>query len=802
MNEELCTQIKQELESKLLRYFNFKEGKTTSEQMYVAAASVLRDRMLHLNADFKNKVTEQHGKRIYYLSMEFLLGRQMRNALYNLQMTEEFAEAVTSYGHDLEELYEMERDPGLGNGGLGRLAACYMDAMASMDIPATGFTIRYEYGIFKQRIVDGWQTELPDAWLDTGDAWLMGRNDEAVEVHFGGHVEENWTETGLKVEHKDYYTVMAIPYTLPIPGYGGRAVDELRLWDAKSNAKIDMKLFSSGQYMDAMEQNAMAEVISKVLYPDDNHFEGKSLRLKQQYFLVSATIQYIVQHHYKRYGTLTNLPQMAAIQLNDTHPALAIPELMRILMDEYGYDWDTAWNLVVQTIAYTNHTIMPEALEQWPENLFRMHLPRIYNIVHEINERQCRDVFDRSNGDWDKVSRMAVINHGHVRMANLSIFGSHRVNGVSALHSDIIKNLTFHDFYTITPEKFTNVTNGVTHRRWLCQANPALDSLLEELIGPDFRTDASRLQDLKRFADNASVLIRLDEIKRANKEAMANYIAEKNCIAVSPDAVFDVQVKRLHEYKRQLLNVLHIIDTYFELLDNPDYLKRPYVFAFGAKAAPGYYMAKRIISLICNMADVINCDTRINDMLKVVFLEDYNVTLAEKIIPAAEISEQISQAGKEASGTSNMKFMMNGALTIGTMDGANVEMYERVGQENIYIFGLRSNEVEELYAKGYMPTSYYQNNPRIKRAVDAITKGVFGERFNDIAQSLITKDNYMVFADFDSYRDTHRLLDEAYDDRLAWNKKSLYNIASSGVFAADRSIRDYLKEVWHAEPIK
>ncbi|MDD3242094.1 MAG: glycogen/starch/alpha-glucan phosphorylase [Eubacteriales bacterium] len=802
MDGNLCTQIKQELDSKLLRYFNLKDEETTPEQMYLAAASVLRDTMLRINTEYKEKVTRQHAKRVYYISMEFLVGRQMRNALYNLQITDEFREAVKSYGHKLEDLYELERDPGLGNGGLGRLAACYIDSLASMDIPATGFTIRYEYGIFKQRIVDGWQTELPDAWIDSGDAWQMARHDEEVEVRFGGHVEENWTEQGLKVEHKDYYTVLAVPYTLPVPGYGGRSVDELRLWEAKSTAKIDMKLFSSGQYMDAMEANAMAEVISKVLYPDDNHFEGKSLRLKQQYFLVSATIQYIVRHHFKRYGTLTNLPQLAAIQLNDTHPALAVPELMRILMDDYGYDWGTAWQIVTNTIAYTNHTVMPEALEQWSESLFRMHLPRIYSIVHEINERQCRKVFDRAGGDWDKVSRMSVINHGYVRMANLSIFGSHRVNGVSSLHSDILKKDTFRDFYSMTPDKFTNVTNGIAHRRWLCQANPQLDALIEELIGPEFRTDASRLQNLKNFAGDTNVLMRLDQIKRANKSAMAEYIAEHNGITVSPDAVFDVQVKRLHEYKRQLLNVMNIIDIYFELLENPDYLKQPHVFAFGAKAAPGYYMAKRIIRLISGLSDVINHDARLNDMLKVVFLEDYNVTLAEKIIPAAEISQQISQAGKEASGTSNMKFMMNGALTIGTLDGANVEMFQNVGPDNIFIFGLHSDEVEEMYTRGYMPTTYYQNDPRIQRAVDAIMNGVFGDRYNDIAQSLLTSDHYMLFADFESYRQTHRTMDELYADRLAWNRKSLQNIACSGVFAADRSIRDYLAEIWHAEPVE
>ncbi len=788
--------------SKLLRYFNTKFEEATPQQLYTAMSSVLRDSMMQRRAGYRKEVYQRDARQVYYISMEFLLGRMLKNTLYNLGLTDVFAEVAELCGQKLEDIYELERDPGLGNGGLGRLAACYLDALSSLSLPAMGFSLRYEYGIFRQRIVDGWQTELPDTWLDSGEPWMVPRFDETIEVCFGGNVSEDWSHGVLKTRHENYYSVLAIPYEMPIAGFGGDGVNVLRLFSAKSPVSIDMQLFSSGRYLQAMEQNAMAEVLCKVLYPDDNHFEGKSLRLKQQYFLVSASVQMIVRSHLKHYGTLDNLHKFKAIQLNDTHPALVIPELMRILMDEHGFSWDAAWHIVSNTVSYTNHTVLPEALEQWPEALFQMHLPRLMPIIREINERACRELFDATEGDLDAVSRMAVLAYGQVRMANLSVIGASHVNGVSALHTQILKDTVFQDFHRVTPGKFLNVTNGIAHRRWLCQANPELSGLLTELIGPAFQSDASALEDLRRFENDAGVLERLARIKRDNKARLAKYVHDTMQVTIDPDSIFDVQAKRLHEYKRQLLNVLHIITLYREILENPNADFLPRTFLFSAKASPGYQAAKRIIHLICKLADTINADKRVNGRIKVVFLEDYRVTVAEVLIPAADLSEQISLAGKEASGTGNMKFMINGALTIGTLDGANVEIRQQVGDENMFLFGLKAGEADGLVNSGYMPSAWYQNNPRLKAAIDSIGSGLLGEKFTDLTLSLLTYDTYLLLADYESYRLAQARANDAYNDQTHWSRMALRNIAGAGIFAADRAVREYADHIWHLKAIR
>lgn len=793
---------KELLASKLMRYYNARLEEATDLQLYTAVSSVLRDLAMQQRAGSKKTLNESQARQVYYISMEFMLGRMMRNTLYNLELTDLFEDVLKKCGKKLETLYELEKDPGLGNGGLGRLAACYMDALASRGYPAIGHSIRYDFGVFRQKIVDGWQTELPDDWLDTGEPWMVARMDETIEVKFGGTISEDWSGGSLKVRHENFYSVLAVPYEFPIAGWGeGSVVNELWLWSAKSPVSLDMQLFSSGKYMQAIEQNALAEILSKVLYPEDNHFEGKSLRLKQQYFLVSASVQRIVRSHMKHYGTLDNLHEKKAIQLNDTHPALVVPELMRILLDEHGYSWDRAWHIVSNTVSYTNHTVMPEALEQWPEALVQIHLPRILGIVREINERQCRELFART-GDMAAVSRMAIIRDGVLHMANMSVLASRCVNGVSALHSRILRDELFHDYYRLDPGKFINVTNGIAHRRWLCQANPGLSSLVEELCGPAFKADASKLKGLRRYENDAGVLDRLWKIKRDNKLALADYIKKTTDITIDPDSLFDVQVKRLHEYKRQLLNVLHIVSLYNELLEDPNAPIPPRTFIFGAKASPGYSTAKRIIHLICRLADAINRDTRIRDRLKVVFMENYRVTLAELIIPAADMSEQISTAGKEASGTSNMKLMMNGAITIGTLDGANVEILEQVGGDNMFLFGMRTEQVEALGRAGYTPSAYYQSNPCLKCALDAIGTGIAGERFNDISLSLLTYDTYMLLADFEDYANAQRRASETYRDHSKWSKMALVNIAGSGIFSADRSVEEYAREIWHLERMR
>lgn len=781
--------------AKLSHFFGVTPQEASYEQFYKAIAMIVRDMMSDGRTEFEEKADQGSAKHVYYLCMEFLMGRSLKNNLYNLGLTDVFSRVLADYDIKMDNLYESEPDAGLGNGGLGRLAACYLDGLATQGYLATGYSILYEYGIFKQKIVDGWQTELPDFWLPGGEVWLVPKEECAIEVRFEGEIEDQWDGSYHHTEHRNYKPIMAISNDMYVSGKDGRGISVLRLWTAKAPG-LDMTLFNQGDYMRAMEQNAMAEVISKVLYPADNHPEGKSLRLRQQYFLVSASVQDIVHRHLRQYPSLDNFADKVAIHINDTHPTMAIPELMRILLDECGYGWDDAWRIVTNTFAYTNHTVMSEALECWPEDLFQRMIPRIYQITKEIDNRFRAFVWG-ATGDADRVERMAIISNGVVRMANLCVAACHSVNGVSALHSQILKDSVFKDFYGLTPLKFKNVTNGIAHRRWLCQSNPALSGLITELIGDGFVHNAGELLNLRKYADDKTVLEQIGRVKLENKERFAALVKKANGIALDPTSIFDVQVKRLHEYKRQHLNALHILAQYLMLKENPniDFIPRTYIF--GAKAASGYFMAKKIISFICALADVINRDPVVKDRIKVVYMEDYNVTMAEHLMPAADISEQISLAGTEASGTGNMKLMLNGALTLGTLDGANVEIREAVGDENMFLFGMTTPEVNDLKRKGYDPNNYYLNNSELRRAIDAMKLGINGVSFPEIASSLQNSDPYMVMADFDDYRRAQQRVAQTWADREQWNRMSLMNTSGAGRFAADRAIEEYAKDIWH-----
>ena len=805
MAEYNKAQLTEMIVGKLLRNFGRTVDEATPNHMFKACAMVLRDIMSGHQIETSNHVWEAQGRQVHYLSLEFLMGRSLEKNAYNLGLLDTLTQVLEDLGFSAADLFETEPDAGLGNGGLGRLAACYLDSMTTLEIPATGYSICYELGIFKQKIIDGKQVELADNWLGLGDAWLIAKMDEAEEVRFGGRIVDHWVDGHNKPEHVGYTTVLAIPRDMEIAGYKTNHTNTLRLWDAKSPVPVDMSLYSRGEYLKAVEQQAMAEVIAKVLYPDDNHYEGKSLRLKQQYFFVSATAQSIVRQHRAQYGTLRNFHQKHVIQINDTHPTLVIPELMRILLDVEGYSWDEAWHIVTNTVCYTNHTVLAEALERWPQNLIESLLPRIWEILKEIAARYQRQLEGYFGGDMNRVSRMAIIWGGEVRMANLCVCACSAVNGVSALHSDILKRDVFHDAYLRQPDQFKNVTNGIDHRRWLSQINPKLDALIRECTGSDaYLLHPESISGLEKYKDDSAVLDRLESIKQENKRRFAGYVARESGIILNTDAIFDVQVKRLHEYKRQLLNVLHIVCLYQQLRDDPNMDFTPQTFLFGAKAAPGYHVAKQIIQLINSLAAQINADPVCKDKLQVVFLENYRVSLAEKLMPASELSEQISTAGKEASGTGNMKFMMNGALTIGTLDGANVEMHQQLGDENIFLFGLTADQVEERRRQGYRSLDYYQQDPVLKRVLDQISAGFSdGRAYTDLTNRLLfgggggIADEYMLLADFDSYCQAHRRSLEVYKDRRAWDQKSLINIARSGIFAADRSIRDYARDIWH-----
>lgn len=792
-------QLEEMISAKLSHFFGVSPKDATNEQFYRALSIIARDMVRDSRREFDKASTEQGQKRVYYLCMEFLMGRALKNTLYNLNLTDTAKEALASFGVKLEKLYDCEPDAGLGNGGLGRLAACYLDALANQGYNGMGYSILYEYGIFKQKIIDGWQTEMPDFWLPGGEVWLVPREDMTVDVKFEGQIVDSWEGAYHHVEMVNCKTVKAVPYDMMVAGKDGKGAAVLRLWSAKVDG-IDMAMFNQGDYMRAMEEKAMAEVISKVLYPADNHPEGKSLRLRQQYFLVSASVQDIVARHLRKYGSLENFAEKNAIHINDTHPTMAIPELMRIMLDECGYGWDDAFRIVSECCAYTNHTVMAEALECWGEDLFQRLLPRIYQIVKEIDNR-FREKIWNATFDAGRVERMAVISNGAVRMANLCVAVCHKVNGVSALHSQILKDSVFREFYELENDKFTNVTNGIAHRRWLCQANPRLTSMLTDLIGGEFVYDASNLVKLRDYKDDAAVLEELRKIKTANKEDFAALVKSKTGISLDPSSIFDVQVKRLHEYKRQHLNAFNILAKYLEIKANPNADYTPHTYIFGAKAASGYFMAKKIIEFIFSLANLINNDPDVKDKLKVVYMEDYNVTMAETLMPAADISEQISLAGTEASGTGNMKLMINGAVTLGTMDGANVEIYDAVGKDNIMIFGMSTPEVNELKRSGYVPQNYYNNNAEIHNLIDFIGRGIGGKMFGEIGGSIIHHDPYMVLADFADYRNIQKKAEEIWQDKDRWTKMSLNNIAGAGVFAADRSINDYARDIWYTDKL-
>ena len=796
-------ELKKSITDKLSLAFGSSPEEATDGEMMKACAYVIRDMMAVRELNSKVEDRQKQGRRVHYLSLEFLMGRSLMKNAYNLGVLEQMDEALEELGFRAADVFEAEPDAGLGNGGLGRLAACYLDSMTTLEIPATGYSICYDLGIFRQKIVEGQQVELPDEWKGLGGAWLIEKPVEAQEVHFGGTIREFWDNGRHHTVHEGYTTVLAIPDDMLIAGYGTRHTNTLRLWRAESRTPLNMSLFSQGEYLKATEERAMAESISKVLYPEDNHTEGRSLRLKQQYFFVSATVQDTVRKHVEQYGTISNFHEKNMFQINDTHPAVVIPELMRVLIDDMGLTWEEAWYTTTHSVAYTNHTVLAEALERWPQRLFQELLPRVWEIVDEIAHRW-QDKVERFYHDGNRTREMAIVWDGEVRMANLCIAGGSAVNGVSALHTEILRREVFRSACEMEPEKFVNVTNGIDHRRWLAQINPGLASLAEDLTGSrDYLLKPTELGKLERFTDDREVLARLAQIKRSNKAAFSTYAKKQQGVLLNPDAIFDVQVKRLHEYKRQLLNAMHIIYLYQRLQDEPNRAMQPHVFLFGAKAAPGYAVAKRIIRLINSLAREIDADPICRDKLQVVFLENYCVSLAEKLIPASEVSQQISTAGKEASGTGNMKFMMNGALTVGTLDGANVEMHDRLGDENMFLFGLRADEVEGLKRRGYDPYEYYSHDPALQRVLEKLKSGFSdGISYEDLYTRLIRgngcpADEYLLLADFAAYCEAEQRMETAYGDPAGWNRASLVNIARSGFFAADRSIAEYADNIWH-----
>ena len=796
---ELTVNPKEAMQDALRRLFGCGLEDATEKQAYRALCTVVRELLAEKNRVFQDRCAEGQKKEVYYMSMEFLVGTSLRNNLFNLGVEKEYREMLEQAGINIDHLYAMEPDAGLGNGGLGRLASCYMDAGTGLGYPITGCSIRYEFGIFRQKIVDGWQMEFPDNWLEMGDVWLRTREDDAVEVKFGGEVRE-WMDNGrFKVAQVGYNSVIAVPHDMFISGYDSDAANRLILWSAKLPQSFDMAAFSRGDYVRALEQNAMAETISKVLYPADDHIQGKRLRLKQQYLLVSASLQSILKKHYKKYHTYSNLADKLAIHINDTHPALCVPELMRLLIDEHDFGWDEAWEITCNILSYTNHTVMSEALERWNVDLFREQLPRVYSICVEINRRLIEHLCAVYPNDWGKINYMAVISNNEVHMANLCLAACHAVNGVSKLHTDILRNGIFRDYCQITPDRFLNVTNGIAYRRWLCQSDPLLTDYLTTLIGDGFKRDARDLEKLMKYENDEKVLAELRKIKRKNKERLAKLIEDQNGVRVNPDSIFDIQIKRLHEYKRQLLNILHVLYLYNQIKKNPDAPFVPRTFIFAAKASAGYIRAKQTISLIVAVSNFINADPEVRDKLKVVFIEDYKVSLAEIIIPAADISEQISVAGKEASGTGNMKLMINGAVTIGTLDGANVEIHEQVGDDNIVLFGMKAHEVDELWQRGYDPNEFLTDD--LREVLDMLTSGILGQRFDDLVDSLLTKrfgvaDPYMTIADFADYARAQRLVSKLYLDKKKFAHMSLVNIAKAGIFSSDRAVKEYAEKIW------
>ena len=789
------------LKDKLMSECNVTIDAASADQIYRCLAMITRQIMSDRQKQYQSKVLGEGKKQVYYLCMEFLMGRSLRTSLFNLGLNEVAESVLADADVKIDTIYEQEPDAGLGNGGLGRLAACYLDGMATDGIPGTGYSILYEYGIFKQKIVDGWQQERADNWLPGGQVWLKSHPDQAVEVRFDGEIHENWDHGFHYIQHTNYNSVMAIPSDMYVQGYDGKGVAKLRLWQAKA-PDFDMSSFSLGNYNTAMSKNASAELISKVLYPNDNHVEGKILRLRQQYFLSAASIGDIVQNHLSTYGTLENLPDKVAIQLNDTHPTLAIPEMMRILLDECGFGWDKSFDICQKVFSYTNHTVMAEALEKWNVDIFKMTLPRIYQIVVEMDRRAREELAKAFPGDQGKIDYMALIGDNQVRMANICAYTANSINGVSKLHSEIIKDSVFHDYYLFKPQAFKNVTNGIAYRRWLLASNPGLCKLLDETIGDGYKHDASDLSKLNKFENDKTVLKRLNEIKLENKTSFANYLSKSTGQVIDPNSIFDCQVKRMHEYKRQHLNALNIAAQYLYLKENPNADFIPKTYIFGAKAAPGYYMAKQMIRMICKLGKLIDEDPAVRGKLRIVYLEDYCVSLSERLMPASEVSEQISLAGTEASGTGNMKFMLNGAITLGTLDGANVEIADAAGHENEIIFGMLTPEVNALKGMGYHPNAFISGDNTAMAVLDFLEKGWNGENFSEVTSNLRNSDPYMVMADFKDYRRAQHDLQELYRDKQKWNHMSLKNISNAGIFSADRSIMDYARDIWGATPVK
>ena len=789
------------LKDKLMSECNVTIDAASADQIYRCLAMITRQIMSDRQKQYQSKVLGEGKKQVYYLCMEFLMGRSLRTSLFNLGLNEVAESVLADADVKIDTIYEQEPDAGLGNGGLGRLAACYLDGMATDGIPGTGYSILYEYGIFKQKIVDGWQQERADNWLPGGQVWLKSHPDQAVEIRFDGEIHENWDNGFHYIQHTNYNSVMAIPSDMYVQGYDGKGVAKLRLWQAKA-PDFDMSSFSLGNYNTAMSKNANAELISKVLYPNDNHVEGKILRLRQQYFLSAASIGDIVQNHLSSYATLENLPDKVAIQLNDTHPTLAIPEMMRILLDECGFDWDKAFSICQKVFSYTNHTVMAEALEKWNVDIFKMTLPRIYQIVVEMDRRAREELAKAFPGDQGKIDYMALIGDNQVRMANICAYTANSINGVSKLHSEIIKDSVFHDYYLFKPKAFKNVTNGIAYRRWLLASNPELCKLLDETIGDGYKHDASDLTKLNKYENDKTVLKRLNEIKLANKQNFANYLSKSTGQVIDPGSIFDCQVKRMHEYKRQHLNALNIAAQYLYLKENPNADFTPKTYIFGAKAAPGYYMAKQMIRMICKLGKLIDEDPAVRGKLRIVYLEDYCVSLSERLMPASEVSEQISLAGTEASGTGNMKFMLNGAITLGTLDGANVEIADAAGHENEIIFGMLTPEVNALKGMGYHPNAFISGDNTAMAVLDFLEKGWNGENFSEVTSNLRNSDPYMVMADFKDYRRAQHDLQELYRDKQKWNHMSLKNISNAGIFSADRSIMDYARDIWGATPVK
>ena len=785
----------------------------TQEQIFQAVSYTVKDVIIDNWLETQKAYDEQDPKIVYYMSMEFLMGRALGNNLINLCAYGEVKEALEELGFDLNCIEDQEPDPALGNGGLGRLAACFLDSLATLNYAAYGCGIRYHYGMFKQQIKDGYQIEVPDNWLKNGYPFELRRPEYAKEVHFGGYVRAEYdAEKGAtRFIHEGYQAVKAIPYDMPITGYDNDVVNTLRIWDAEPIVDFELDSFDKGDYKKAVEQENLARNIVEVLYPNDNHYAGKELRLKQQYFFVSASLQEAIAKYKKKHDDIHKLYEKVTFQMNDTHPTVAVAELMRILMDEEGLGWDEAWEITTKSVAYTNHTIMSEALEKWPIELFSRLLPRVYQIIEEINRRFIAEIQAKYPGNYEKIKKMAIIYDGQVKMAHLAIAAGYSVNGVARLHTEILKNQELRDFYEMMPEKFNNKTNGITQRRFLLHANPLLADWITEHIGPDWITDLSQLKKLKVYADDEKALQEFMTIKFKNKERLAKYILEHNGVEVDPHSIFDVQVKRLHEYKRQLLNILHVIYLYNQIKMHPEMEFYPRTFIFGAKASAGYATAKKIIKLINSVADVVNNDASINGKIKVVFIENYRVSNAEIIFAAADVSEQISTASKEASGTGNMKFMLNGAPTLGTMDGANVEIVEEVGAENAFIFGLSSDEVINYENNGgYDPNVIYNTDEEIRQVLMQLINGTFSsdtELFRDLYDSLLTNkntdraDRYFILADFRSYADAQKRVEEAYKDEKGWAKKALLNTACSGKFTSDRTIQEYVDDIWHLDKV-